>query len=85
MSQWLSGIHMGYTRRGIIGSSYPKEEIRHDRGQWLYGSHKDKHRHNHDLCAPSFSRQKSQRRSFKNGGQEMRGDQHMLEQRGIPM
>ena len=33
-----NGSYIGYTRRGMPGSSYPVEDSRHASGQWLYRS-----------------------------------------------
>ena len=41
-----------FTRRGILGSSYPVEDSRNASGQWLYRSHSDEHR-----CVPVFCAQ----------------------------
>ena len=80
-----NGSNVGFTRRGILGSSYPVEDSRHASGQWLYRSHSDEHRCVPWLCAHSISGQKSQRRGFQFGGQRLCEDQHTLKQRGIPM
>ena len=80
-----NGSNIGYTRRGMLGSSSPLEESRHASGQWLYRSHNDEHRCVPELCAHSISGQKSQRRGFQSGGQRLCEDQHTLKQRGIPM
>ena len=42
-----NGPNIGFTRRGLLGSSYPVEDNRHASGQWLYRSHSDEHRCRH--------------------------------------
>ena len=73
--------NIGFTRRGILGSSYPVEDSKDASGQWLYRSHSDEHRRVPELCAHSISGQISQRRGFQNGGQRLCEDQHTLKQR----
>ena len=35
--------NIGFTRRGIVGRSYPVEDSRHASGQWLHRSHNNEH------------------------------------------
>ena len=46
---------IGFTRRGILGSSYPVGDSRHASGQWLYRSRSGEHRCVPRLCAHSVS------------------------------
>ena len=82
---WVSGnwSNIGYTRGGILGSSYPVEDSGHASGQWLKRSHSDEHGRVPGLYVYLISGQKSKWRGFQSGGQRLCEDQHTLQQREI--
>ena len=69
----------------VQGRSYPVEDSRHARGEWLYRPHSDEHRRVPGLCAHGISVQKSQQRGFQSDWQRLCEDQHTSNERRIPM
>ena len=83
---WVSGngSNIGFTRRGILCSSYPVKTS----GMQVDSGCTDHIVTNIDAFldfVPIQCGQKSQRRGFQSGAQRLCEDQHTLKQRGIPM